>query len=86
MTPIFKPIKFGQITLALLTCLAVLATATAAQKIGAAPWAKRLKQPPDQAPQRAAPGGAPQFGDPLAGLSTDELAAFTGGRDEFEAV
>ena len=86
MTPIFKPIKFGQITLALLTCLAVLATATAAQKIGAAPWAKRLKQPPDQAPQRAAPGGAPQFGEPLAGLSTDELAAFTGGRDEFEAV
>ena len=86
MTPIFKPIKFGQITLALLTCLAVLATATAAQKIGAAPWAKRLKQPPAQAPQRAAPGGAPQFGEPLAGLSTDELAAFTGGRDEFEAV
>ena len=86
MTPIFKPIKFGKITFALLTCLAVLATATAAQKTGAAPWAKRPKQPPAQAPQRAAPGGAPQFGDPLAGLSTDELAAFTGGRDEFEAV
>ena len=86
MTTRSTPIKLGKITLALLTCLAVLAGATAAQKGGAAPWTKRLKQPPAHAPQRPAPGGAPQFGDPLAGLGADDLAAFTGGREEFEAV
>ena len=86
MTPTSTPIKLGKITLALLTCLAVLATTAAARKSDSTPWTKRHKQPPAHTPQRPAPGGAPQFGDPLVGLSADELAAFTGGREEFEAV
>ena len=65
MTPTSTPIKLGKITLALLTCLAVLATTAAAGKSDSAPWTKRHKQPPAHTPQRPAPGGAPQFGDPL---------------------
>ena len=46
---------------------------------------KRPTLAPAQPPQRPVPGAGPQLGDALPGLSAQELAVFTEGRDEFEA-
>src|SRR4051794_11010496 len=37
-------------------------------------------------PPRPVPGAGPQFGDPLPGLSAEQLADFEAGREEFESI
>jgi CxxC motif-containing protein (DUF1111 family) len=64
---------------------AILVSAIAAPP-GSVPFTPRHKLAPSSVPKHPVPGAGAQFGDPLPGLSANDLADFTQGRDEFEAV
>jgi CxxC motif-containing protein (DUF1111 family) len=73
--------RFGAITSAVL----LLVAAGAPQKPAGGPG-HRPKHPPDQTPHHPTPGTGQQFGSPLPDLTSDQLAAFVAGRDEFENI
>jgi CxxC motif-containing protein (DUF1111 family) len=64
---------------------AIVLSAVAASS-ASEPFTPRHKLAPASVPKHPVPGAGAQFGDPLPGLSASDLADFTEGRDEFEAV
>ena len=79
-----KPISVA-ILIGLASSTALVVSAIAASS-ASAPFKPRHKLAPVSVPKHPVPGAGAQFGDPLPGLSASDLAAFTEGRDEFEAV
>ena len=70
--------------LAVVGAIAILAGAVVAQDKTVNPI-HRFKLHPAN-PPRPVPGGGPQFGDPLDGLTAEQLAQFEEGREEFESI
>ena len=65
---------------------AVSLTGLSAAQINGKLFQPRPKLKPTQPMPRPLPGGGPQFGDALPGLGATQLASFSAGRTEFEAI